>query len=116
MRMDLLQQEELPKQYAVAVPRRHALLGDLKRLATNLDKWRSEDSAVLPRLYLDPKLRIVALAQPLIYDISGTPLPKGLRVSPAPLNQSESAFSQSASGVLDGVLGRVPRDDPLFAT
>jgi hypothetical protein len=92
MRVDRLQKDELPRHYTVTVPKDHVLLGDLKRLTANLGKWSSEDSSTLPRFYLDPKLRIVGLAQPLVHDTSGTPLQKGLRVSPTPLNESESAF------------------------
>jgi hypothetical protein len=94
MRVEQLQKEELPRHYTVTVPRDHVLLGELKKLAANLGKWGSEDSSALPRFYVDPNLGIVALAQPLIHDTSGTPLQKGLRVPPTPLNASESAFVQ----------------------
>ena len=90
-----LQQEDLKTHYEVTVPASSSgLLAQIKALAGNLALWRSEGVTPLPRLYIDPNIKLVAVYQPLIYKTKTHRL-KDVQVKPAPLEESEYNFIQS---------------------
>jgi hypothetical protein len=90
-----LQQEDLETHYEVTVPASSSgLLAQIKALAGNLALWRSEGVVPLPRLYIDPNIKLVAVYQPLIYETKTHRL-KDVQVKPTPLEESEYDFIQS---------------------
>lgn len=90
-----LQQEDLEIRYEVAVPVGSAILAQIEALANDLELWQSEQVAPIPRLYIDPSMRLEAVYQPLVYETKNTSLPKDVQVRPAPLEESEHDFVQS---------------------
>jgi len=90
-----LQQEDLETHYEVMVSASSSgLLAQIKALAGNLALWRREGVAPLPRLYIDPNIKLIAVYQPLIYETKTHRL-EDVQVKPAPLEESEYNFIQS---------------------
>lgn len=90
LQLGVLDVRELPSAYTISLPHDSDVLEQIKVLQTDLQRWRTSASTPIPRLYLDPAIGV--LYQPLVYETKGARIPTGVRVSPAPLQESEYTF------------------------
>ena len=101
MRLGKLEEADLETHYEVLVPKNSSLLSQIQNLAKNLKAWKSEQATPIPRLYIDPSIRLQGVYQPLVYHTKDSSLPGDIQVKPAPLEESEYDFVQDLRSFWD---------------